>query len=233
MTDFNSVLNRMKIATQAKTQTSLATILQVGKAAISDAKRRNIIPADWYLKLSRPPYRLNPLWLETGHGLMQIPQDSALEACARAPVFSDSQAPSNTLFEVVPFANTTPSPLGASLDLDTTRENQYAFARAWLEKNGSLPHLKLLRVSGDSMRPALHDNDIVLIDEAQKDIRDGKIYAIRIDSNLVVKRVAKKPGALVLISDNRELYDPFDIDLHLGPSLEIIGRVVWMAREAL
>jgi hypothetical protein len=225
--DFSAIVERMKAATQVKTQTELAAILEIGKAAISDAKRRNIIPADWLLKLSRPPHRLNPAWLESGRGIMRIPHDGV------ADLASDYQNTIDAQFQTVPLARPKPSPAGSCLAVDTSCEPLFAFARTWLEQRGAPGQLKLLRVSGDSMRPALHDDDIVLIDESQKDIREGKIYAIRIDSDVVVKRVAKKPGALTLISDNRDLYDTLDVDVDHSGNIEIIGRVVWMARESL
>lgn len=221
----------MKSATQTRTQTELAAILEIGKAAISDAKRRNIIPSDWLLKLSRPPFRINPVWLESGQGVMRIPNANPSEHGLEPHNLGDPK------FRLLPVAShkITPSAEGASLraDNDDPQSLCYAFSNEWLAQRGSPERLKLLRVSGDSMRPALHDNDLVLVDESQREIREGKIFAIRIDTDVVVKRVAKKPGALALISDNRDLYDPLVVDLEHDANIEIIGRVVWLARETL
>jgi hypothetical protein len=229
----------MKAATQSKTQTELAGILDVSKAAISDAKRRNIIPSDWLVKLSRPPHRINPLWIETGQGVMRIPGIGAGNTNAG---YQEANA---ERFHIVPVAalKVTMNCLGpglrtdrsATLELDAeeTRLPSYAFSQDWLARRGAPARLKLMRVSGDCMRPTLLDNDLVLVDESQREVREGKIYAIRIDSDVVLKRIAKKPGAVTLISDNRDLYDPLVVDLEHDANIEILGRVVWLARESL
>ena len=59
---FDQALERIKKATGARTQVQLAEILGIRQSSISDAKRRNSVPADWYLKLYRI-YGLNPDWL--------------------------------------------------------------------------------------------------------------------------------------------------------------------------
>jgi phage repressor protein C with HTH and peptisase S24 domain len=91
--------------------------------------------------------------------------------------------------------------------------------------------MRLMRVTGESMSPTLEDEDIVLVDLSQNDIRVGKIYAVRMDDEIVVKRLERKPGKLVLVSDNRRFYEPQEIPLGDQSNVEVLGRVVWMSRE--
>lgn len=221
-----SVLHRMMDAVGAKTQTELAEVLQVGKAAISDAKQRGVTPPGWLIRLSRPPYCVNPTWLETGVGAVRI-KDGFAE---HIPGYGHFPSPE---FECVPMARARPSADGKGLADGPGAESCYAFHRQWLLHKGPVESLRLMRVTGESMRPTLQDEDVVLVDESQKDILEGKIYVIRIDGDIVVKRVGKKPGKLVLISDNRGHYPPMDLDLEAEPDIAVIGRVIWLGRESI
>lgn len=223
---FSSVLHRMLHGTGTRTQTELAEILKIGKAAISDAKRRKIIPAEWFLKLSRAPFYLNPNWIETGVGLMHLPGAEVSEG-----PFEYATAELRDFFSP-PQAKAKPDEKGQELDV-AAKTSAYAFQLTWLKHFGKPGHMKFLRFTGDSMLPTLLNNDALLIDESQRDILEGKIYALRMDQDIVVKRVAKKPGKLVLISDNRELYDPLEIELNELDNVQIVGRVIWVGREDL
>ncbi|WP_455552638.1 S24 family peptidase [Desulfovibrio sp.] len=55
------------------------------------------------------------------------------------------------------------------------------------------------------------------------------------DDSILVKRLDKQPGKLVLVSDNREAYPPLELDMTdeaVCESVRIIGRVLWWCREA-
>lgn len=239
---FETVLDRMKQAAGVRTQTQLAEVLGVGKAAISDAKRRHVIPASWYIRLSRPPYLINPSWLETGiEPRYIVPPPGAEEEHPNAsPVKTAQDVGENRPeglepeeYSLVPIVAARPSGGGGSLETEAGVEGYYAFRRNWLERKGNVSSMRLMRVTGDSMQPTINDSDVVLVDESQKDTYEGKIYVIRIDDDIVVKRLGKKPGMLMLISDNRELYDPLEVDLKGGASVAVVGRVIWMAREVM
>ena len=62
-----SPLERIHAATNTRTQTELAALLNIRQSSISDAKRRNAIPSDWLVKLLRTR-GLNPEWILTGQG---------------------------------------------------------------------------------------------------------------------------------------------------------------------
>ncbi len=51
MASFMEVYQRIQFATNTRTQVELANILEIRQSSISDAKRRNSIPSDWYMKL--------------------------------------------------------------------------------------------------------------------------------------------------------------------------------------
>jgi phage repressor protein C with HTH and peptisase S24 domain len=55
---------------------------------------------------------------------------------------------------------------------------------------------------------------------------------LRLNNDLVVKRVQPLPGGRVQVSSANESYLPFELDLQaLGEDVAIIGRVVWFGRQ--
>ena len=100
----------------------------------------------------------------------------------------------------------------------------FGFSPRWLREQGLDPKmLSAILVAGDSMVPALHDGDEILVDRSPRPLRDG-IHVVRLGDVLHVKRLQTgRPGVLTLVSDNNA-YPPIEVEL---PNVEIIGRVVW------
>lgn len=68
---FEAGFERMKTTLGFKNQKELADILEIRQSSISDAKRRDVIPADWAIKLLRKE-RINPHWIYVGLHPMRI-----------------------------------------------------------------------------------------------------------------------------------------------------------------
>ncbi|WP_188644498.1 S24 family peptidase [Tsuneonella deserti] len=120
-------------------------------------------------------------------------------------------------------------PLGAAagpgaLTGDEAPFDSFRFSRRWLRDQGlANARLSAIRVQGDSMEPVLHDGDEILVDRAQRALRDG-IHVVRIGDALLVKRLATAgPGRATLLSQNYA-YPPIEVALE---EVEIVGRVVW------
>lgn len=84
----------------------------------------------------------------------------------------------------------------------------------------------IIRVQGNSMAPGLVDGDELLIDATRRspDARGG-VFVLRLDGVLLVKRVAKVAGQLVVTSDN-----PDAPPVGAGEP-EMVGQVVWQMRR--
>jgi len=218
----NGIIERMKSALGLKTQSALAEVLGVRRAAVSDAKRQGRVPSEWLLKLCRS-HGLNPYWIETGKGSKHVRHEGVEE----------DERGYGPAFEYVPMVEARLSGGGGSLETSDRVLGYYAFRREWLVSKGTIDSMRLMRVTGESMEPTIADNDVVMVDFAQFDVLAGKIYAVRMDEEIVVKRLERKPGKLVLVSDNRSYYEPLEIDLAKYANVEVLGRVVWMAREIL
>jgi len=93
-------------------------------------------------------------------------------------------------------------------------------------------YCSIINTSGASMQPTIiGGEDMVMIDSSQTEVFDGKIYLIRVENSLFVKRLQKLPKRqLKVISDNPE-YDSYILDLNdESLNFAIIGRVVWISR---
>ncbi len=118
---------------------------------------------------------------------------------------------------------------GAVVDFERVKD-RIRFRRSWLRKHGLVARqCKVLGVKGTSMEPTLVDGCSILIDRNRRTRRVGRIYVVRTDDGLIVKRTGKnRAGAWQLVSDHP--------DKQKWPTLrwpadaEVIGEVKWAAR---
>ena len=83
----------------------------------------------------------------------------------------------------------------------------------------------ILRVRGTSMEPTLFDGDYIVIDtQDRRPERTPAIFVIRIGETLMVKRVSREDGSLVVRSDHPDAPPVPQGDI------AVIGRVVWQMR---
>lgn len=101
----------------------------------------------------------------------------------------------------------------------------YAKAKGWRPKT----HMTY-RARGYSMEPTIQDGAPVVVATNDREVRSGKIYALLIDGEPMLKRLDRLPGGRVRVrSDNpAPEFAPYEVD---DVDLEVIGRVVWTASE--
>lgn len=108
------------------------------------------------------------------------------------------------------------------------------FRRDWLTRMGlKEKNLKVIYSTGMSMFPTIADDDVLLIDEGQREPLNGRIYAIqRPDGDISIKRLVHTlTNGWIIRSDNedkRAYPDESATDTSIGHLL-IIGRAVWHA----
>lgn len=84
---------------------------------------------------------------------------------------------------------------------------------------------------GDSMAPTIGEGAELLIDKTDDRLANGKIYALNVDGQLIVKRIHRPvKGGIVLISDNKE-YPAEEIAPDSQAEIQIIGQVVWSGKN--
>ncbi|WP_025328931.1 helix-turn-helix domain-containing protein [Bibersteinia trehalosi] len=113
-------------------------------------------------------------------------------------------------------------------------DDYIGLSKRWLEVRGLyLNRLMFITASGDSMYPTISDGDMLLINRASTQPKDGKIYVFRQNDQLWVKRVQGIIGGIRLISDNKELYSPVDVMFDDALDFEVIGQVVYIGHEMI
>ncbi|GAB7081786.1 LexA family transcriptional regulator [Megalodesulfovibrio paquesii] len=210
--EFEPFFQRVSQLLGLTSQQDLARALGINRSAITQAKLRNIVPESWVAILSRK-HNLSPQWLSLGHGPPSLSAPTAEDELIQIPKVQARLCAGSGSFEVS----------------DAVQE-YYAFKSSWLLRKGQPNAMVLMDVFGNSMEPLIVEGDMALIDQSNKQIIAGSIYAIGLEDTVMLKRIERRPGALVLRSDNTD-YTP--IVLH-GEELEhvrVIGKMIWSCRE--
>ena len=118
---------------------------------------------------------------------------------------------------------------GAVVDFERVKD-RIRFRQSWLRKHGLVARqCNVIGVKGTSMEPTLVDGCSILIDLNRRRRIVGRIFVIRTDDGLIVKRVGKnRAGNWQLVSDNPDKKEwP---TLRWPADAEVIGEVKWAAR---
>lgn len=103
----------------------------------------------------------------------------------------------------------------------------------WLRRNNYDPEkLFVLRIHGESMEPTLYEDDVVIINNADKTLMDGAVFAFNYEGDSVVKRLERDAGDWWMTSDNQDKRK-YGRKVCRGDSCLIIGRVVRRESERL
>ena len=98
------------------------------------------------------------------------------------------------------------------------------FPRLWIESitRGPPPLLTLARGKGDSMEPTIKDGDMVIINRAERVIREqDAIWAMTMGDIAMMKRVRIRGERVTILSDNERV--PPD-EVHVS-EINVVGRV--------
>lgn len=209
---FEGFFRRACQALGVRSQAELAGLLGVHRSAVTQAKKKDTVPKAWVLAVSRRA-RVDPDWLESGR-------------TARRAAAPGEDSP----YQAVPKVRARLSAGGGSFETGGEVEGYYSFRRDWLRRKGRPDQMVLMDVVGNSMEPELRHGDMALIDQSQTAVVAHAVYAVGVEDTVLVKRVEKRPGALVLLSDNHD-YAPIVLGGDELDALRVIGRVVWLGRE--
>ena len=161
-------------------------------------------------------------WVATGTGPMRL---SAQTECAGSSELEDE-------FALIPGYSIQVAAGDGALPGAEQATRKLAFRRKWLRFRGlNEKDLALVFAKGDSMEPTIDDNNTVMIDTNQKELRDGSIYVIRTNDHLIVKRIQTRLGKQVLLISDNKAYPPIEVSMDEANDLEVIGRVVWIGKD--
>ncbi len=127
----------------------------------------------------------------------------------------------------VPLREATGSMGGGSTETGDRALTYLSFRTEWIRSKGNPENMTVIRAFGDSMEPTIPDGSVVLIDEGRRQFVKNKVYYLRYNGQMYIKRLIERDGCLCVASDN-------DANLLLvsdADDFEIIGRCIWTARE--
>ncbi|EKO38335.1 MAG: putative transcriptional regulator [Solidesulfovibrio magneticus str. Maddingley MBC34] len=215
---FEGFFERAAKAAGIASQAELAALLGVHRSAVTQAKRKDAVPKAWVLTVSRRA-GADPDWLEFGR-----------RRGGSGRVAAGGEADLSEIFAAVPKVRARLSAGGGSFETGGEVERVYPFRQDWLRAKGQPSRMVLMDVVGNSMEPEIRHGDMVLIDQGQTAVVAHGVYAVGLEDTVLVKRVEKRPGQLVLLSDNRD-YAPIVLTGEELDALRVIGRVLWVGRE--
>jgi phage repressor protein C with HTH and peptisase S24 domain len=92
---------------------------------------------------------------------------------------------------------------GFAVEFDQGEGVPMVFGTAWYAKKGLTPSkLFAVVVANGSMEPGLHDGDIVVVNTECTNPKDGHVFAVNYEGELVIKRLIRDAGEWWLSSDN-------------------------------
>lgn len=122
----------------------------------------------------------------------------------------------------IPFYEDIRASAGSGAYNEAETAEQLNFPKSFLRQYFGLisfNNLSIIIGKGDSMSPTLPESCYLLVQNGS--VNDGEICIARLDDELYVKRLQKRPK-LKLFSDNKN-YEPIELE---GENFEILGRVV-------
>ena len=210
-------------------QAKIATDIDMTIAGFSRIWNEGGLPKSETLKIIKQLKGCSIDWLLTGEG-SPFPDSEAPKATATDtlgnPVDIDE-------FVFVPRYDIQAAAGHGQLVGDEQPMFAMAFRRYWIENyvTRDIKNLSVISVKGDSMEGVLNDGDTILINHGQTTPRDG-LYVLRLNENLLVKRLQLIPGGIVNVISANEAYPTFEIDLkNPTDDVAIIGRVEWFGRS--
>ena len=234
MRDVKERFKEIRISNELS-QKEFAEKLGTSQGVISDIEHgRKGISRNVLLALGTE-FNINATWVLTGEGDMFLPRQISAFKTAEQTINSVNEAliknaesidetipPPQELNQndfVVPILDQSLSAGKGQPLPDDDNPIGYIAVPKELKRYGN--KLASIYVNGDSMEPTLQRGDLVVCDSCGWD-GDG-IYALRMDGCGYVKRLARKPGKLVVISDNPK-YETWEEPTE-SEAVSIIGRV--------
>ena len=143
-----------------------------------------------------------------------------------AAVVADADDPETRHVEVVEIN----AAAGGGAEADTEEvAGRVPFRVEWLKRHRLDPgQCRVIGVLGESMEPTLPDGCSILVDMTRKRLRSGRIFLVRGEDGITVKRAVRKKNRWLLESEH-PAWEP----IHWSSEAEVLGEVVWMARTLI
>lgn len=223
-----------------KTQAEIARALNQSQQTVNNWEARGISKAG--LLRAQSAIGCSATWLETGAPPMAL-------AAAGAPVFGPGQAGIDADHpflvdargvrvgdepDTVPIRRVTlklhAGVTGFETEPDLEDGGVLHMPRAVIDAHELVPHqLLAIRVRGQSMEPMMFEDDVVVVNTADKTPVSREIYAVNFNGEALVKQLVRRNNEWFLHSVNPE-FGPVNVR---SGQCSIVGRVVYQPGRVL
>ncbi len=221
---FEQAIERIKKATRTRTQIELAEVLGIRQSSISDAKRRQSIPADWLIKLYRK-LGLNPDWVLDGglpvylrHCETQVPE-------AELGVYPDPQGSGLSRSRLVPA-------YASGGAFEQGRFVSQATFQVSIPESRWASSLLLIVNQGSGMEPIIRRGALVGVDTDQTRPTAGDVAAVyHAQQGVYFRRIFFDPEDNVYILRAEDGPHPEQVIPADAPDQPFVGKVAWVWQE--
>lgn len=190
-TEFGQRLKQARKAA-ALTQAQLAKKVGIGQSTIAELEK--IGSGSSHTPAIAAILNVSALWLATGQGQIQATKTPQ-------PIDLDNN-PDYPAIRRVRFALSAGAH-GYAVEYEQEPTAPIVFKRQWYERNGYRPEkLFAVRVMNGSMEPGLYDGDVVVVNTDAATPKDGCVFAVNYEGEMVIKRLVRDAGSWWLCSDN-------------------------------
>lgn len=220
---------RLMLKETRKDGTEFAQIVGVPYSTMRAYLSGNRAPSPEFLAGIYRAFRINPVWLLTGDGPIQV--DGVVSASPHRHVeipllqASATSTAGDAQAAGVPSAN-------ESHATYETRPGSLSLSRDFLTRHLlDSEAVSAVEVRGSAATLQLSNSDQVVIDRNDTQPRSGFVYVIRQGDELLVKHCQRLPGGLLRVSNANQTDTPYDIDLAHSTDVTVVGRVVASLHE--
>lgn len=206
-----------------ETQAEVARAFNTSSQTINNWEARGISKAG--LISAQAILGCSATWLETGEGAMALaPGVSSVPGALRMEI----KEPHDQEFILIKKVKLRLSAgmTGFKTEPEFDDGGTIALDPKWVAKHRYNPEkLIAIKVKGESMEPALHEDDVVILNTDDNKPVDGVVFAVNYEGEVVVKRLSRDIGEWWLTSDNAD-QRKFHRKMCRNGDCIIIGRVV-------
>lgn len=251
MNSHAEIMQRIWAVTRARTQNDLAALLGISQSSVSDAKKRQVVPAEWYLTLFET-LGVNPDWLKKGAGPVYLrtsagygPADADEMTLDPALSGAPSVQPAVAIVYAAPGVPMPPPAVtrqagsGAGSGAGS-RSGSQPWERTGLVSVGRItlpqsylgPHMLVLAVHTDAAAPLAGPGAYAGVDAAAETPVNGRVHALILPG--------EGPGLRRLFWDERagtysaRAENAAYPELRLTPAScreRLLGRLVWVLQD--
>ncbi len=226
---FDDIFRRFQLVSGTRTQAELAKVLGIRQSSISDAKKRNSVPAEWYLKFFEQS-GVNPDWLKKGLGPTYLRTEAGYGAvCGNSKYRTDRS-------RVLAFAESIPTTVyaayGRTEESGTPTAGLRSVGRLALPQSHAGKDIIVFATDNDAAAPTARRGAYVGVNTSLMHPVYGELFAVALPYGETGFRrlFSDREGENVILRAENAAYP----DLRLSGEdclRRILGRVVWVLQR--